>query len=91
MSEVSDMIRKVFKEGDDKRDAGLTTPEGIRRFDDIVYGNDDACQVLDVYRPKEAEGDLPVIVSVHGGAGCTEIRSVTSITAWIWPCGDLRW
>ena len=67
MSEVSDMIRKVFKEGDDKRDAGLTTPEGIRRFDDIVYGNDDACQVLDVYRPKEAEGDLPVIVSVHGG------------------------
>lgn len=67
MSVVSDMIRKAFKEGDDKRDAGLTTPEGIRRFDDIVYGNDDACQVLDVYRPKEAEGDLPVIVSVHGG------------------------
>lgn len=68
MSVTSDMVRKMFKEGDDKRDAGLTTPEGIVRYDDIVYGTDERWQVLDVYRPKSMEGKkLPVIVSVHGG------------------------
>ena len=50
MSEMSDTIRKLFREGDDRRDAGLTTPEGIRRFDDIVYGEDAERQILDVYR-----------------------------------------
>lgn len=67
MSELSDTLRRLFQEGDDRRDAGLTTPEGIRRYDDIVYGEDPRWQVLDVYRPKKEEGVLPVIVSVHGG------------------------
>lgn len=68
MSQVSDKIRKQFKESDDIRDAGLTTPEDIVRYDDIVYGEDPASQSLDVYRPKAAVGRvLPVIVSVHGG------------------------
>ncbi len=68
MSETSDMVRKMFQEGDDKRDAGLTTPEDVTRYDDIVYGTDEKWQVLDVYRPKNMEGKkLPVIVSVHGG------------------------
>ncbi len=67
MSIASMMLRWAFKRGDDKRDAGLTTPEDIRRFDDLRYGKDPKWNVLDVYRPKEAEGKLPVIVSVHGG------------------------
>jgi acetyl esterase/lipase len=68
MSVISDQIRKAFKEGDDIRDAGLTTPEDVRRYDDIVYGSDQKWQSLDVYRPKDREGEiLPVIVSVHGG------------------------
>lgn len=67
MSEISDMIRKLFKEGDDIRDAGLKEPEDVEKFRDIPYGNEDPMQVLDVYRPKERNGDLPVIVSVHGG------------------------
>lgn len=68
MSEVSDFIRKSFKEGDDIRDAGLTSPEDVVRYDDILYGTDSRWQILDVYRPKNREGeDLPVIVSVHGG------------------------
>ena len=68
MSHVSDTVRAMFKEGDDIRDAGLTTPDDVVRFDDIAYG-DDPMQVLDVYRPSDAEGErLPVIVSVHGGA-----------------------
>jgi acetyl esterase/lipase len=68
MSVISDQIRKSFKESDDIRDAGLTTPEDVRRYDDIVYGSDPKWQSLDVYRPKDKDGEiLPVIVSVHGG------------------------
>lgn len=68
MSQITDKIRKQFKESDDIRDAGLITPDDIVRYDDIVYGEDPTSQSLDVYRPKEAVGKvLPVIVSVHGG------------------------
>ena len=51
------------------RDAGLTTPDDIQRFDNIVYGEDKVWQSLDVYRPKaiNIEEKLAVIVSVHGG------------------------
>ena len=68
MSKASDTVRIEFKKNDDIRDAGLTTPEDILRYDDIVYGTDPKWQSLDVYRPKAAERKkLPVIVSVHGG------------------------
>lgn len=67
MSAMSDLIRKQFKEGDDIRDAGLTTPSNIERFDDIAYGSDSTWQALDVYRLKDVTTPQPVIVSVHGG------------------------
>lgn len=67
MSAVSDEIRMSFKASDDKRDAGLTTPENVKRYDDIRYADMDECQLLDVYRPKDVEGRLPVIINVHGG------------------------
>lgn len=68
MHETAYRIRKTFKEGDDIRDAGLTTPENVERFDDICYGKDPKWQVLDVYRPKDAKGQkLSVIISFHGG------------------------
>lgn len=67
MSFVSFMVRTMFGRGDDKRDAGCTTPEDIRRIDDISYGPDPKWNRLDVYRPKNVRGPLPVIVSVHGG------------------------
>ncbi len=67
MSITSRMLCAEFKRNDDKRDAGLTTPENVRRFDGLRYGPDETWNVLDVYRPKDAEGKLPVIVSVHGG------------------------
>ena len=69
MSAASDLVRKQFAEGDARRDAGLTTPEDVVRYDDIPYGKDPRWQALDVYRPRAAQGEtLPVIVSVHGGA-----------------------
>lgn len=64
-------VRRQFGKGDKKRDAGQKTPADIARTDNIVYGDDKKLrkwQLLDVYRPKAAEGKLPVIVSVHGGA-----------------------
>lgn len=68
MSAYSEEIRAKFKAYDDIRDAGLTTPEEIERFDNIPYGEDISWQVLDVYRRKDAVGQkLPIIVSVHGG------------------------
>lgn len=67
MVRISDIIRAEFAEGDNKRDAGLKTPENIVRYDDIIYGTESKWQKLDVYRPKDAMGKLPVIVSVHGG------------------------
>ncbi len=69
MSFLSEDMRRVFKQGDDVRDAGLTTPDDITRYDDIQYGDNKEWQVLDVYKPKGKEKEvLPVIVSVHGGA-----------------------
>lgn len=68
MSITSIMFRKTAKKSDDARDAGLTTPQDIERFDDIVYGENEEWNVLDVYRPiAEMSRNLPVIVSVHGG------------------------
>ena len=67
MSFTTSFLRYAFKRSDDKRDAGLTVPEDLECRRDIVYGTDRKWQVLDVYRPKEAEGKLPVIVSIHGG------------------------
>ena len=63
-------VRAMFKQGDDERDAGLTTPDDVVRHDNIAYGPEsEYWQTLDVYRPRDAEGEvLPVIVSVHGGA-----------------------
>ncbi len=68
MYEAAYQVRKEFKANDDIRDAGLTTPENVERFDDICYGTDKTWQLLDVYRPKHTDGQkLPVIISFHGG------------------------
>lgn len=40
MVRISDIIRAEFAEGDDRRDAGLTTPEDIQRYDNIFYGTE---------------------------------------------------
>lgn len=64
-------VKYVFNKNctkcDNERDAGLTTPEDIERFDNLNYGNGSKWNLLDVYRPKNVSGKLPVIVSVHGG------------------------
>lgn len=66
MSVFVNDIRIGIGESDKKRDKGLKTPNDIKRFDNINYGNDEM-QVLDVYRPLNVNSKLPVIVNVHGG------------------------
>ena len=60
-------LRLMFKESDEKRDAGLKTPENIVRIDNLVYGADKDVNVMDIYYPKTADGSIPAIVSIHGG------------------------
>ena len=67
MSLNSMIFCHMCKKADTARDEGLTTPESITRFDDIIYGSDPKWQILDVYRPKDIVTPAPVIVSVHGG------------------------
>ena len=68
MSELSKRMRAEWSVNDAKRDAGLTTPETVERFDGLAYGPDPVWNRLDVYRPISERGNqLPVIVSIHGG------------------------
>ena len=67
MSRIASLVSKAFAVADRKKNAGLSTPDDIVRFDDISYGPDPVWNLLDVYRPREAQGKLPVIIDVHGG------------------------
>jgi len=66
MSKFSDRLKARFAALYDTVTEGLTTPDNVKRYDDISYGESPE-QMLDVYRPSDAEGPLPVIVNVHGG------------------------
>lgn len=59
---------KTVEKADQKRMSGLTLPGGIHEWIDLPYMNDDnVMHLLDVYRPAEAKGCLPVIIDIHGG------------------------
>lgn len=66
MEETIKKMRLEWAEGDAKRDAGLTVPEGLVRHLDIPYGPYEE-NLLDVYYPEGTAGKLPTIVSIHGG------------------------
>ncbi len=60
-------LRTNWALGDARRDAGLTTPEDIIRFDNISYGTHGADNLLDIYVPKGTTTLQPTIVNIHGG------------------------
>ncbi len=60
-------MRREWAEGDARRDAGLTTPDDVVRVDNLAYGPVIPWNLLDIYRPKDIPGKLPVIFSLHGG------------------------
>lgn len=66
--EMAKELCQAFQAGDDKRDAGLplNIPE-VERINNLAYGEDLEWQILDIYRPKNYEGKLPIIINMHGG------------------------
>ena len=66
MEEKIRNMRQEWAEGDAKRDAGLTIPEGLVRHLDLPYGPHPE-NLLDVYYPEGTASPLPTIVSIHGG------------------------
>ena len=66
MTETIRKMREKWKEGDDKRDAGVIDPENVIRYADMPYGPHPE-NLLDVYCPEDTEGLLPTIISIHGG------------------------
>ena len=51
-----------------KRSDGYVFPQTVEIIRDVPYRNDGkACHRMDVYRPKDFAGKLPVIVNLHGG------------------------
>lgn len=67
MSLQTFLFRKMCEKSDKKRDAGLTVPPDISPQYNLMYGDSPQWHLLDIYRPKQANGKLPVIVSFHGG------------------------
>lgn len=61
------LLIKNSTKADTKRDEGLEIPEEIEYLECIQYGENAEYQNLDVCFPKDHDGKLPVIVSVHGG------------------------
>lgn len=60
---------------------------GVERIRDVPYldtGSPD--HMLDVYRPKGAEGPLPVVVYIHGGA----FRALSKDTHWVFALSYAR-
>ena len=68
MSLTSHIVRTLFTIGDLKRDLGWVPPTDVEAIEDVSYGSCDKWHLLDLYRPKDAEGKLPVLLNIHGGA-----------------------
>ena len=68
MSITSHIVRTLFTIGDLKRDLGWKKPRNVDSVENISYAEDDKWHLLDLYRPKDAEGKLPVLLNIHGGA-----------------------
>ena len=52
---------------DRKRDAAIPLPQGVTERRNISYGSHGEENLLDVYYPQGTVGNLPTIVSIHGG------------------------
>lgn len=69
--ELINQFRESASLNDEKRDAGLPHVfKGVQRIDDLAYGPVSKWNLLDIYRPSEYQGKLPVMISIHGGGWC---------------------
>lgn len=72
MSRCMEMLYDMFETSQAECIKGfghsLTERSDMTRYDNIIYGPDPAFHTLDIYRPKNREGErIPVIINVHGG------------------------
>lgn len=67
MSYFINKRRRMYTEGDNKRDSGYSIPENVEVIRDIAYGPHGRLNLLDVCRPRGAAEKLPVIIDIHGG------------------------
>ncbi len=72
MGRLTEMIYNMFEEAQAECikgfDDSLKERKDILRCDNIIYGPDARWNTLDIYQPKNREGEmLPVIINVHGG------------------------
>ncbi len=63
----AEKLRREFGASDQKRDAGLTTPDNIKRYDDIAYGEYGRYNLLDIYHKKDVTSPQKTIIDIHGG------------------------
>lgn len=63
----AEKLRESFGASDKKRDAGLTTPDNIRRYDNIAYGIYGKYNLLDIYHKKNVTSPQKTIIDIHGG------------------------
>lgn len=68
MSLTSHIVRTLFTIGDLKRDLGWVPPTNVETVENLSYGSCDKWHLLDLYRPKDKKGKLPVLLNIHGGA-----------------------
>ena len=68
MSITSHIVRMLFTIGDLKRDLGWVPLTDVEAIENVSYGSCDKWHLLDLYRPKDTEGKLPVLLNIHGGA-----------------------
>ncbi|MBR6452344.1 MAG: alpha/beta hydrolase, partial [Lachnospiraceae bacterium] len=61
------MLRLNARKNDKKRNAKYRIPEEVTYVRNLSYGPDPKYHTLDLCYPRDAEDDLPVIISVHGG------------------------
>ncbi len=63
------LTRMVFEGGMEVKPANFDTiAEGVSKTTDLEYPSHAGGNHYDLYSPKEFEGDLPVILWIHGGA-----------------------
>lgn len=60
-------IRTNWLKSDTERDKGLTTPDDIKRFDNISYGPYGDENLMDIYVQKDVTAPQATIVNIHGG------------------------
>lgn len=63
----AEKLRREFGASDQKRDAGLTTPDNMKRYDDIAYGPYGKHNLLDIYHRKDVMAPQKTIIDIHGG------------------------